>query len=337
MSFVSVIIPAYNGAAYIDQAIASILNQTYGNYEIIVIDDGSTDNTAQIVSQYSVKFIQQANQGVAQARNKGLEVASGKYIAFLDQDDYFLPHKLAYQVGLLERQAHIGIVNSGWQIVNELGNLQAEVQPWLKLKTLNPSDMVIWKPVFLGAILFRRSWLEKTTGFNPQLEQTPDVEICLHLAALGCPGAWIEQTTVAYRQHRANASKDTPVQAQELNHMLGQFFDSREIPPEIRACEKDSRYQSLVWSAWRLYDTGYVDLMQQYLLESLDYSDRPLTEVMMQWIRAFSQYASEYGRTLEIRSLTSSPQWQKLLQSLLEMGRSQRSLINKKVEFRKSR
>ncbi len=336
MSFVSVIIPAYNGAVYIEQAIASILGQTYGNYEIIVIDDGSTDDTEKILKQYPIKYIRQNNQGVAGARNKGLELANGEYIAFLDQDDYFLPHKLAYQVGLMEQQSHLGIVNSGWQIVNEVGILQAEVKPWLKLKTLTPLDMVIWKPVFLGAMLFRRSWLEKTTGFNSDLEQTPDVEICLRLAALGCSGGWIEQATVAYRQHQKNASKDTPFQVQELNHMLGKFFLSEIVPPEIKAIEKESRYQSLVWSAWRLYNTGHLNLMHKYLIESLEYSNRPLTEVMMQWIRAFSQYSEEYGKILDIRSLTSCSQWQQLLQNLLAMGRSQRSLINKIVEFRKT-
>ena len=334
MSLVSVIVPAYNGEAYIQQAIASIVAQTYGNYEIIVVDDGSTDSTKQIVTQYPIQYLWQSNQGVAQARNRGLEVAAGKYIAFLDQDDWFLPHKLAFQVGLMEQHSHIGIVNSGWQIVNSEGMLQAEVQPWKHLKTLAPADLIVWKPVFLGAMLFRRSWLQKISGFDPHLQQTPDVELCLRLAAQGCEGKWLQQATVAYRQHQSNASKDTPLQAAELNQMLARFFAS-SVPPQVKALEADSRYQSLVWSAWRLYDTGHLDLMQQYLIKSLEYSDRPLTDIMLQWIRSFSQYASEYGKTLDIRSLTNSPQWQKLLQHLLALSRSPRALINKIVEFRK--
>ena len=324
MSLVSVIIPAYNGEAYISQAIASVLAQTYKNHEIIVVDDGSTDNTQQISQQYSLKYIQQENQGVAAARNTGLEIAQGEFIAFLDQDDYFLPQKLAWQMELMSKQTSLGIVNSGWQIVNEAGILQSEVKPWLSLETLTPSDMVIWKPVFLGAMLFRRSWLAKTSGFALQLTQTPDVEICLRLAALGCSGGWIQQSTVAYRQHQNNASKNTPLQAEELNQMLQEFFEDDDVPTEIKALARKSRYQSLVWSAWRLYESGHLDLMQNYLIESLDFSDRCLTDVMMEWIRAFNQYSKEYGKTLNIRSLTSSTQWQQLLQKVLAISRSRR-------------
>ncbi|MDJ0568546.1 MAG: glycosyltransferase family A protein, partial [Pleurocapsa sp. MO_192.B19] len=198
---VSIIIPAYNGDRYIAEAIEGILTQTYSDYEIIVVDDGSTDNTRQIIQQYGdrIQYLSQTNQGVAASRNLGLKASQGEYIAFLDQDDVFLPHKLASQVTLLDQNPALGIANSGWQIVNEQGEVQAAVEPWQQIPNLNLADLIIWKPVFLGAMLFRRSWLDRSSGFDTTLEQTPDVDLVLKLAMMGCPAAWVEQTTVKYR------------------------------------------------------------------------------------------------------------------------------------------
>ena len=171
---VSVIIPAYNGDRYLGSAIESVLAQTYRDYEIIVVDDGSTDNTAQVAQQYKndVRYLSQTNQGVAASRNFGLAAALGDYIAFLDQDDLFLPYKLASQVELLDRDANLGMVNSGWQICQDgdssepLIATEAAVQPWQQIPNLSAANLIVWKPVFLGAMLFRRSWLERFGRFR---------------------------------------------------------------------------------------------------------------------------------------------------------------------------
>ena len=313
---VSVIIPAYNGALYIGKAIESVLAQDYNNYEILVIDDGSKDNTQEVVSQYQnkVKYIYQENQGVAEARNRGLESAAGKYIAFLDQDDFFLPHKLSSQVAILDKDASIGLVNSGWEIVNREGIKLAAVEPWYNLPQLDLESLIIWKPVFLGAMLFRRSWLERCEKFATTLEQTPDVDLVLRLAGIGCPATWVKQATVAYRQHEKNASKNTSLQAQELDLILGRFFNNSDLTPNIKALEAESRYQSLVWSAWRLYDTGNLPEMTNYLAKSLNYSPKYPTETVIHWIESFNQYASEYGDRIDISHLCTSPEWQTLIQ-----------------------
>ena len=312
---VSVIIPAYNGALYIAKAIESVLAQDYNNYEILVIDDGSKDNTQEVVNKYQdkVKYIYQENQGVAQARNRGLEIAQGKYIAFLDQDDFFLPHKLSSQVAILEQDSSIGLVNSGWEIVNTEGIKLAAVEPWYNLPQLDLESLIIWKPVFLGAMLFRRSWLERCEKFDTTLEQTPDVDLVLRLAGIDCPATWLKQATVAYRQHEKNASKNTSLQAQELDLILERFFSNSHLTPKVKALEAESRYQSLVWSAWRLYDTGNLSEMTNYLTKSLKYTKKYPTETVIHWIESFNQYASEYGERIDISRLCASPEWQTLI------------------------
>ncbi|MEM9508384.1 MAG: glycosyltransferase family A protein [Cyanobacteria bacterium P01_E01_bin.35] len=312
---VSVIIPAYNGDRYLAAAIDSVLEQNFQNYEIIVVDDGSTDNTPQIAQQYgnAIQYLSQANQGVAASRNLGLATARGEYIAFLDQDDVFLPHKLSSQVDLLERDPNLGMVNSGWQITNEQGELQAAVEPWKQIPDLTAVNIIIWKPVFLGAILLRHSWLDRVAGFDTTLEQTPDVDLVMRLAMIGCPAAWIEQTTVQYRQHEANASKNTLLQTQELNQITASFFAQSDLPSELKVLESESRYQSLVWSAWRLHQTGYLSEMSNYLYESQAYSQKYPTEIVLSWIESFKNYSAEYGKEFDIAALIGSSEWQSLL------------------------
>jgi hypothetical protein len=231
---------------------------------------------------------------------------------------FFYPHKLTEQVSLMEKKPHLGLVNSGWDLVNREGKILSTVQPWQKLPRLNPAAIIVWKPVFLGAMLFRHSWLQKTAGFNPQLEQTPDVELVLSLAAIGCQGDWIEHSTVGYRQHDRNASQNTILQAQELNQVLERFFSQSSITPEIKALEAESRYQSLVWSAWRLYHTGNLTEMSYYLAQSVAYINysKYTTEIIMNWITSFTKYAAEYGTKVDLNTLCNSAPWQKLVNRL---------------------
>ncbi|MEA3639829.1 MAG: glycosyltransferase [Lamprobacter sp.] len=115
---VSVIMPSFNTAAYIGEAIDSVLAQDYPNKELIVIDDGSTDTTVERIRSYGdqLRLITQANQGSAVARNQGLQAAQGDYIAFLDSDDLWLPGKLSAQVAHLQRHPEIDMVFSRWQV-----------------------------------------------------------------------------------------------------------------------------------------------------------------------------------------------------------------------------
>jgi len=113
---VSIIIPAFNAEQFIEETINSALNQTYSNIEIIVIDDGSTDNTrAKIVPYKNIKYIYQENCGISQARNRGIENAGGEYVAFLDADDLWVPNKTEIQMNFLFANPEYAAVSSDWQ------------------------------------------------------------------------------------------------------------------------------------------------------------------------------------------------------------------------------
>ena len=116
-TLVSVIIPAYNCAKYIDEAVNSVLSQTYPYLEIIVVNDGSTDNTLQIIEKFKdrITIINQAQSGVACARNTGIKSANGDYIAFIDADDYWFKEKIQLQVSYLEKHGDMSAVYSAWK------------------------------------------------------------------------------------------------------------------------------------------------------------------------------------------------------------------------------
>src|SRR5579884_3094177 len=120
---VSVVIPLYNCEQHSGEAIASVLRQTYRDYEIIVVDDGSTDGSAAIVQRFgpAVRYVYQTNAGVSVATNRGVALSNGELIAFLDNDDVWLPTKLERQIQYLNEHPACGFVNCDMQYVSEAG------------------------------------------------------------------------------------------------------------------------------------------------------------------------------------------------------------------------
>lgn len=316
---VSVIVPVYNCDRYIAQAIESVLNQTYTDYEIIVIDDGSTDNTREVLESYRghINYLYQENQGVAMARNRGIEIAKGQFVAFLDHDDFFLPNKLALQVTFLKTKIELGIVHSGWYRVNSMGETQGEVEPWHQAPNLNLEEWVQWKPVLLSAMMFRKICLDRIGGFDREFQQACDVDLALRLTLMGCQSGWLYQKLVCYREHDRNASLDTPIQAQESWMVLDRFFALPNVPGYIKEKEKSYRYHTLVWSAWRLYYTGHLSEMAQYLEKSLSYTLYSQTQTISDWIKNFVKYGSEFGFSVDTYLLSNSSEWENLMERVI--------------------
>lgn len=322
MPNVSVIIPAFNGDRFIAEAVESVLNQTYQDYEIIVVDDGSTDRTQQVLEPYSnyIRYVYHPNQGVAVARNRGIELAQGEFIAFLDQDDVFLADKLAVQIALFEQNPELDIAHSGWQVVTASKDVLSSVQPWEGLPVLNQVSWIEWKPVFLGAMLFRKDCLQKVEGFDRRFQQTSDVDLVLRLVLMNCQAEWVKQATVQYRQHDHNHSKNVLQQVEELEAVLDHFFGRSDLPEDLRKLEGRSRYQSLVWSAWRLYEEEYMTNMSLfYLKKSLYLSSLTFTETIVDWLDQFNLYGKEHGSTIDAQKLSQDERWQALIDSCLPL------------------
>jgi len=182
---VSVIIPTYNYGKYICDAVDSILKQTYNDYEIIVVDDGSTDNTGEILKKYDDKlsYYYIENQGPAAARNLGIKKAKGKYISFLDSDDAFEPEKLEIQVDILEKQRNVGLIYSDFLYVN---NTLASVYYNFKCKKLyshTEALQYLWHNNYINTstVMTVKDYLFEAGLYNESYRYAEDYDLWLRL------------------------------------------------------------------------------------------------------------------------------------------------------------
>ncbi|MDQ4121022.1 MAG: glycosyltransferase [Acidobacteriota bacterium] len=213
---VSVIIPNYNYGRFLPEAIESVLAQTYRNIEIIVVDDGSTDNSIEVLADYEkkgIKFILQKNRGVGAARNAGANKSSGDLVAFLDADDIWLPQKLEKQIERLLSDNEFGLITCGVKEFDALGKTIAvyaegkegwcaeDILLFRQAVTSGPgSSSLLWRRVF-----------EKAGGFDERKEMHPseDWEFCYRVAQIA-KIAFLPEILVAYRNHGNNGHLNIP-------------------------------------------------------------------------------------------------------------------------------
>lgn len=210
MPLVSVIIPTYNAAPYIGQAVRSTLAQTYRDIEIIVVDDGSTDETLDVLAAFGdrIRYVYQKNQERSVARNTGIAHAQGEYIAFLDADDYWHPQKVARQLALLEERRECGAAYAHIQFVTPDG---APLPPHRQL-TFPPTGETDLLPRllyghFLGcsSVIARRTLIETVGGFDPALCYIEDWDFNLRLA-VHTRFACVPERLTYYRQYPGKAA-----------------------------------------------------------------------------------------------------------------------------------
>ena len=197
---VSVIIPVYNGGRYLRAALESVFAQTYRPFEVIVVDDGSKDESGAIAQSFpEVRYIRQENQGVAAARNNGIEVARGEFFAFLDQDDLWTPEKLKFQVGHLLNNPDLGYTLSQQQFFLEPGTT---LPPWFRKELLS----TVHTGWVLGTLVVRRTVFEQVGGFATGYSAANDSDWFFRAKAAGIPMAVVPELLLLKRVHEANDS-----------------------------------------------------------------------------------------------------------------------------------
>ncbi len=205
---VTVLMSVYNAEKFVEHAVRSIINQTFKEFEFIVIDDGSTDQTHRILAQFDkkvVKVYSQENRGVTASLNRGLLLAKGKYIARMDADDIALPERLQKQVGFLESHSEIGIVGSAVQVINDSG------RKW-GVQTFAPTDIGIrWvslvkNPFVHPSVMFRKNLLDEYNLEYRPSSHAEDYDLWVRLLKF-TKGSNIEQPLLLYRVHKSNISK----------------------------------------------------------------------------------------------------------------------------------
>lgn len=197
MTFASIIVPAFNVEATLTRTLNALLAQTYTAYEIIIVDDGSTDRTAAIAAQFGqtpkVRVIHQTNRGLAGARNTGINAARGEVIGFCDADDLWVPEKLARHIAHLEANAHVGVSYSGSALIDDAGQPLGQAQrPKLRHVSMvdifkrNPignGSAVVMRRVVLNAIAYRPAHeVRRNWYFDETFRQSEDIECWMRIA-----------------------------------------------------------------------------------------------------------------------------------------------------------
>ncbi len=182
---VSAIIPTYNRAAQVTRAIDSALAQTWPDVEVVVTDDGSHDNTLEVLARYGarIRVVAQHNQGLSAARNAAINAATGEFIAILDDDDEWLPDRLAVQMPLMLSDPAIGLAGSAMWLVDATGGLLPEQQPDRPgVTSLTLEDLFIANRIGCPTALIRRRVLEETGLFDTSLPYAEDYDMWVRIA-----------------------------------------------------------------------------------------------------------------------------------------------------------
>ncbi|MCL4871764.1 MAG: glycosyltransferase [Anaerolineae bacterium] len=294
---VSVIIPTYNRADLLPQTLATILGQTYPQVEIIVVDDGSTDDTPAVLAQYAdrIQIIRQENQGEAAARNHGLAAATGAYLSFLDDDDLLLPNKVERQVHFLQQRSEVDVLYSRYYQMDAGGNLLAKVGMLPERDIL--AELVYGNFIFIGSAMVRRRCVEQAGGFDLSLpfqgKYSEDWEWFLRLALLGCTFACIQTPLCAYRMGPISQTANVAHSEQGIMAILDRLFANPELPEKIAAAKDHVYAVRHLWLSSRYYAAGHWDEGQHHLQKGLALHPAWQTDPEA-WTQPFYQQATSY-------------------------------------------
>jgi len=239
---VSVVIPAYNAEATVTQAVRSVLKQTAGDLEVVIVDDGSSDGTRAVVGAIDdlrVRLVVQENGGAAAARNAGIAAATGRYVAFLDADDLWLAHKLERQLRFLSAHPDVRAVQAGAIFVDP------DLKPLSVRPCVAPDDefmhflMFRNLPACMETLLIERSALMEIGGFDEELAILEDWDLMMR-AALQMKLKSIEEPLALYRVHPANRSRNLELHVRPGFRVLNRIFAEAELPPHIRAHKQEA-------------------------------------------------------------------------------------------------
>jgi len=266
---VSVIIPTYNCAAFLDESLGSVLPQVPVDGEVLVVDDGSTDDTARVLARHAarVRVVRTDHGGLAAARNAGLEAARGDWIAFHDADDIALPDRLTFQMAFVERDPNCDGVFANGLRVDEAGRPLSRGEPHVVPaalaracagRPLTERDVFAGFPVFFQAALLRRSLCRRAGELDTSLRIYPDLEYGYRVIGAGRV-MFADRAVFRYRLHATNITRDRLGGREELARILDRIVEhDADMAARIGARRLRVRlarhYRSIARQYWRQGD-----------------------------------------------------------------------------------
>lgn len=255
---VSVVIPNYNYARYVGGAVDSVLNQTYRDIEIIVVDDGSTDASRDVLLNYgeSIKSIAQQNQGVSVARNNGVAASSGEFVAFLDADDEWLPEKIGKQVAMFRDDPSLGLVHVG---VDEIDDEGRTLRHRLEGSTGDATRdlLALGRIGILGGgsgLMVPRYVFDEVGGFDRRLSTSADWDLFFQIARRYLVG-FVAEILIKYRFHNTNMRANVEAMESDMTIAFEKAFEGG-ASNESKASAYGDLYKTLAGSYFRAGNYG---------------------------------------------------------------------------------
>jgi len=264
---VSVVIPAFNAETTIRTALESVLYQTSPPFECVVVDDGSTDQTQDIVNEFGsrVRSIKQSNRGVSAARNSGISAARGTYVAFLDADDVWLQEKLSCQLDLIRQNHELAMVYSGYHLVShDLAQVLKTVVPSAPADVIRATFTMEGPPAgiaFTG--LVSRDALSEVGGFDESLSTSADADLVCRVASRYEVAA-VYTPLVLYRQHPRQMHRDVDLFERDMLHVIRKLVRDPVVGPTVKPFHRRALANLYV-------SLGLTTLTQRRLGASLNY------------------------------------------------------------------
>jgi glycosyltransferase involved in cell wall biosynthesis len=275
-STVSAVIPVYNGADHVAEAIDSVLAQTHPVVECLVIDDGSTDATPDVVTTFGaqVRYVRVPRAGQSNARNHGIDLARGELVAFLDHDDAWMPSKLERQLQQLHSQPGATLVLCGIELVDPVGTtlgtsrlLHRDRESLIRAMLMfDGSDI----PGCNQAALVRRDWLLDHGGYDIGLSVCGDWDLLLRTLLTGSL-AYLDEPLVRYRLRDSGLHRNIRVMECDMRRAVGKAFADPRLPVTIRARRRHAYARMYRMLAGSYRDVGQRKAMVHSIVRSLSY------------------------------------------------------------------
>lgn len=270
LPLVSIVIPCYNTGTYLATAVRSALRQSHANVEVVLIDDGSTDNTAEVARSFDdprVRYFHQENQGLSAARNSGIRESRGAYLCFLDADDWLTPEKSEIQVTHLEKHPEIGLVAGEYLRCDERG---VELSRGCsKPGPVDPRELLVASLWPVNAALVRREWVERAGPFDISLRAGEDWDFFCRLAILGCRMEVLPGLVCAYRTLPGSMSSNYRQQTANMVRVVEKTFSHPDLPASLATLRPQAMGRTFLLGAVRSYAGRDAAAGKEYLAEAV--------------------------------------------------------------------
>lgn len=270
MARVSVIMPAYNYANYLPEAIQSVLNQTFRDFQLLIVDDGSTDNTREVVRRFlhnpKVRYVYQENRGLAATRNTGVKSTHGEVVAFLDADDVWLEQKLQKQVEVMDSKPEVGLVYTDVHFIDGQGKILTDRQ-WARRRKKTMFEDLLFSNVITGSgssSVVRRECFDKVGSFDESFRSLEDLDLWLRIAR-HYEFERVDERLTKIRHHKSNMQ----VNVDRMAEGWMAYLAKREVPDQYVRAERQARYEILGRIARQYYELDKMKRYRHYLLRAL--------------------------------------------------------------------